>query len=162
MDGIAVLTYCQLQLHACIRNVVGTRQMSSRKILVIEDDLVTQKVIADALSSSGYDVVTARDGAGAVQSAREQKLDLITLDIKLAKESPDDHWDGFAVARWLMRITDEASMPALIVVSSLDPEDVIEQAADVGAYTFLPKPFTKQKLLDAVAEALQARDNPNQ
>lgn len=136
--------------------------MSSKKILVIEDDPVTQKVIADALRSSGYEVVTAKDGAGAVQSAREQKPDLITLDIKLAKESPDDHWDGFSVARWLMRITDEASMPALIVISSLDPEEVIEHAADVGAHTFLPKPFAKQKLLDLVAEALQARENPYQ
>jgi CheY-like chemotaxis protein len=136
--------------------------MSSKKILVIEDDMVTQKVIADSLRSAGYEVVTARDGSTAVQQAREHKPDLITLDIKLAKESPEDTWDGFSVARWLQRITDASAMPALIVVSALEPEEIVENAAAVGAYSFLPKPFSKQKLLELVAEALASKSAPSQ
>jgi len=127
----------------------------AKKVLVVEDDKVTQKLIADTLRSAGYEVATAYDGATAVASAREHEPDLVTLDIQLAKNSPSDSWDGFSVATWLRRMGVSKLKPAIIVVSGLDPGNIIESAAEVGAYTFLPKPFTKQKLLDVVAAALK-------
>ena len=75
-----------------------TRRMNAKRILIVEDDRVTQKLIADALRSAGYEVATAQDGATAVKIARELEPDLITLDVQLAKNSPDDSWDGFSVA----------------------------------------------------------------
>jgi FixJ family two-component response regulator len=42
------------------------------------------------------------------------------------------------------------------VVSGLEPAQIIESASAVGAYTFLPKPIEKQKLLDTVAAALSS------
>jgi two-component system KDP operon response regulator KdpE len=135
--------------------------MNASKILVVEDDRVTQKLIADALRSAGYEVVTAHDGASAVKSARETEPDLVTLDIQLAKSSPDDSWDGFSVGSWLRRINEGKRTPAIIVVSGLEPAEIIESAAAIGAYTFLPKPFKKQKLLDIVAEALRSGAPPS-
>ena len=73
--------------------------MNAKRILVVEDDRVTQKVIADLLRSAGYVVDTAHNGATAVKSARENEPDLVTLDINLAKASPDDSWTGSA---WLV------------------------------------------------------------
>ncbi len=132
--------------------------MNAKKILVVEDDKVTQKLIADALRSAGYKVATAQDGATAVTTARELEPDLVTLDVQLAKNSPDDSWDGFSVASWLRRIGGGKPKPAIIVVSGLEPDWIIKCAAEVGAYTFLPKPFTKEKLLQLVTEALKATD----
>ena len=132
--------------------------MNAKKILVVEDDKVTQKLIADALRSAGYKVATAQDGATAVTTARELEPDLVTLDVQLAKNSPDDSWDGFSVAAWLRRLNQGKPIPIIIVVSGLEPSKVVENAAAVGAYTFLPKPFAKQKLLDIVAEALKSTD----
>jgi two-component system, OmpR family, response regulator len=129
--------------------------MKAKKILVVEDDRVTRKVIADALRSAGYEVATAHNRATAVKLARELEPDLVTLDIHLAKESPDDTWDGFGVANWLRRIAEGKQMPAIVVISGLDPEKTIEDAAAVGACTFLPKPFEKKKLLEVVAAALE-------
>jgi CheY-like chemotaxis protein len=134
--------------------------MNAKKILVIEDDRVTQKLIADALSSAGYEVATANDGASAVTMARKLEPDLITLDVQLAKSSPDDSWDGFTVVAWLRRMSEGQRVPVLVVVSGLEPADIIEKAAAVGAYTFLPKPFEKKKLLEAVARALESRAGP--
>jgi two-component system OmpR family response regulator len=128
--------------------------MKAKKILVVEDDKVTQKLIADVLKKAGYEVQLAQDGATAVKLAREQEPDLVTLDIHLAKDSPDDSWDGFSVANWLRRINEGGQIPIIIVVSGLEPAQIIENAASVGAYTFLPKPIEKQKLLDTVAAAL--------
>lgn len=130
--------------------------MKAKKILVVEDDKVAQKLIVDALKAAGYEVATAYDGATAVAKARELEPDLVTLDIQLAKDSSDDTWDGFSVATWLRRISESKSKPVIIVISGLEPDQIIESAANIGAYTFLPKPFTKQKLLDLVAEALKA------
>ena len=72
--------------------------MKAKKILVVEDDKLTQKLIADVLRFAGYEVTTAHNGAITVKAAREQEPDLVTLDIHLAKDSPDDSWDGFSVA----------------------------------------------------------------
>ena len=80
--------------------------MKAKKILVVEDDKVAQKLIVDALKAAGYEVATAYDGATAVAKARELEPDLVTLDIQLAKDSPDDTWDGFSVATWLRRISE--------------------------------------------------------
>ena len=44
----------------------------------------------------------------------------------------------------------------------LEPEEIVENAAAVGAYSFLPKPFSKQKLLELVAEALASKSAPSQ
>lgn len=129
--------------------------MKAQRILVVEDDKVTQKVIADTLKSAGYEVATAHNGATAVKLARELEPDLVTLDIQLAKDSPDDTWDGFGVANWLRRIAEGKQMPAIVVISGLDPEKTIESAASVGACTFLPKPFEKKRLLEVVAAALE-------
>ena len=129
--------------------------MNAKRILVVEDDRVTQKVIADLLRSAGYVVDTAHNGATAVKSARENEPDLVTLDINLAKDSPDDSWDGFSVAGWLRRINEGKPIPVIVVVSGMDPDKIIEDASAVGAYTILPKPVEKQKLLDTVAAALK-------
>ena len=107
------------------------------------------------LTSAGYEVATARDGASAVKLTREWEPDLVTLDVQLAKDSPDDAWDGFTVAKWLRRINEGKSKPMIVVISALEPVAIIENAAAVGAYTFLPKPFTKQLLLHVVAQALK-------
>src|ERR1017187_6719834 len=93
--------------------------MKFKRILVVEDDKLTQKLIADALRSAGYEVDTAHNGATAVKSARENAPDLVTLDIHLAKDSPDDSWDGFSVASWLRRINEGRPIPIIIVVSGL-------------------------------------------
>jgi len=128
--------------------------MKAKRILVVEDDRVTQKVIADVLRSAGYEVTTAHNGATAVKLAREHEPDLVTLDIQLAKDSPDDSWDGFSVASWLRRVNEGKPTPIIVVVSGMDPAKNIERASAVNAYTFLTKPIEKQKLLEVVAAAL--------
>jgi len=129
--------------------------MNTKKILVVEDDKVSQKLISSALTSAGYQVLTAEDAVTAVQLARTEDPDLITLDINLAVRSPDDAWDGFTVASWLRHMNEGKPRPAIVVVSGLDPHEIIEKAAAVGAYTLLAKPIQKQKLLDAVAACLK-------
>lgn len=130
--------------------------MNAKKILVVEDDKLIQKMISDTLKGAGYEVMTAHNSATAVKIAREQEPDLVTLDIELAKDSPDDSWDGFSIAGWLRRLHGGKQKPVLIVISgSREPDKLVEQAATVGVFTCLTKPVEKQKLLYAVASGLQ-------
>jgi len=128
--------------------------MNSKKILVVDDDNVTQKVIRDILVAAGYQVITATDAASAVNAVRSEQPDLITLDVLLPAESPTDSMDGLKLARWLQRLNPDKKIPT-IIISGLDPDELIEEAAAVGAYTFLPKPFEKTQLLAAVKAALK-------
>jgi CheY-like chemotaxis protein len=130
--------------------------MKAKRILVVEDDKVVQKVIADTLKAASYEVFIAHNGATAVKLAREQEPDLVTLDIELAKDSPDDSWDGIGVAGWLRRMHGGELKPVLIVISGhRDPGKIVKRAADVGVYTCLTKPVDKKQLLAAVAAALK-------
>ena len=130
--------------------------MKPKKILVVEDDKVIQKLIADTLRAAGYDVLTAHNSATAVKVAREENPDLVTLDIELAKDSPDDSWDGFSIAGWLRRLNEGKTTPILRVISgSREPDKIIERAANVGVYTCLTKPVDKKQLLEAVAAAFK-------
>ncbi len=130
--------------------------MRAKKILVVEDDKVVQKVIADTLKAAGYAVVTADSSATAVKLAREEEPDLVTLDIELTKDSPDDAWDGLSVAGWLRRLYGDRPRPVLMVISgSREPAKIVERAAGLGVYTCLTKPVDKKQLLEAVAGALK-------
>ena len=62
-------------------------------------------------------------------------MDLITLDIVLAAESPDDMMDGFKVATWLKRLNPDKETP-IIIISGIDPNKIVQGAAAVNAYTF--------------------------
>jgi CheY-like chemotaxis protein len=125
-----------------------------KKILVVEDDKLTQTLICDILKSAGYQVVTANDAATTVKMVQEEEPDLITLDVVLASESPTDCMDGFKVATWLKRLHPEKEN-IIIIISGVDPDKVIQGASAVNAYTFLPKPIEKAKLLATVAAALE-------
>jgi DNA-binding response OmpR family regulator len=130
--------------------------MKPKKILVVEDDKVIQKLIADTLKGAGYEVLTAHNSATAVALARKEEPDLVTLDIELAKDSPDDSWDGFSIAGWLRRLHEGKQKPVLMVISgSREPSKLVERAADLGVFTCLIKPVDKKQLLDSVDAALK-------
>jgi DNA-binding response OmpR family regulator len=130
--------------------------MTPKKILVVEDDKVTQKLLADTLKAAGYEVLLADNSATAVKLALRQEPDLVTLDIELAKDSPDDSWDGFSIAVWLRRLHEGKPKPILIVISGTNqPDKIVERASNLGIYTCLTKPVDKKQLLETVAAALK-------
>jgi DNA-binding response OmpR family regulator len=82
--------------------------MSGSKILIVEDDRNLLEVLKYNLAKEGHDVITASDGVEALGLARDNKPDLIVLDIMLPK------LDGFEVCRILRR---EMTMPILMLTS---------------------------------------------
>jgi PAS domain S-box-containing protein len=122
--------------------VIGRRQ----KLLVIEDDHDLALLLRRQLESEGYQVLLAGSGEDALWLAREEKPQLITLDIVL----PD--LDGFVVLERLKEHPATAPIPVIIVSAVLgDPEG----GYALGAVDYVVKPFDEDKLLSSIREALK-------
>lgn len=112
----------------------------SKKILVVEDDLVTQRMLSARLEITGYDVITASDGEEALNKARKENPDLLILDLMLPKMT------GYEVCR-MLKFDDKYKKIPIIILSSLDQQDEREKAVKAGADTYVIKPFDLELLL---------------
>ena len=124
-----------------------------KKILVVEDERITQTVISLILKGVGYTVLTAKDAATALKIIRTEHPDLMTLDIDLSRDAAGEVWDGFRIVEWLHHHRPDDTIP-FIIVSAGNPATVKKRAASLGAFAYLSKPIDKQALLGFVREAI--------
>lgn len=122
--------------------------MNSR-ILLVEDEPGLVLTLTDLLSAEGYDVETASDGASGLAKARENRFDLIILDVMLPRMS------GFDVCKELRQGGTDVAILMLTARSQLVDRVV---GLKLGADDYLTKPFEPSELL-ARAEALLRRVN---
>jgi two-component system OmpR family response regulator len=115
------------------------------KILIIEDDRNLLDTLKYNLRKEGYDVVTAVDGAEALDAARREKPELIILDIMLPKMS------GFEVCRILRK---DMNVPILMLTAKTDETDKIV-GLEIGADDYMTKPFSLRELLARVRAMLR-------
>ena len=115
------------------------------KILIVEDDHNLLDTLKYNLRKEGYDVVTAVDGAEALDVARREKPDLIILDIMLPKMS------GFEVCRILRK---DMTVPILMLTAKAEETDKIV-GLEIGADDYMTKPFSLRELLARVRAMLR-------
>ena len=115
------------------------------RILVVEDDPVINQAVTDRLRGSGYDVVQAWDGPGAVAQWADTLPDLVLLDVMLPG------FDGHEVCR---RIQAERPVPVLMLTARDDETDLVV-GLGVGADDYLTKPFRMRELVARVAALLR-------
>src|SRR5437667_9115331 len=125
----------------------------TKRIVVVEDERVTQTVISVILKGAGYSVVAARDAAEALSVIRAEIPHLMTLDIDLSRDASGPTWDGYHVVEWLHHRFPEDPVP-FIVISGGEPAVIKTKAQSLGAFGYLPKPVDKQILLDMVKQAI--------
>jgi CheY-like chemotaxis protein len=124
-----------------------------KKILVVEDERITQTLISVILKSAGYAVVAAKDAADALGMIRAEIPHLMTLDIDLSHDASGPVWDGFHVVEWLHHRRPDEVFP-FIIISGCDPATIRAKAQSLGAFGYLSKPVDKHKLLAMVKEAI--------
>ena len=130
--------------------------MTPKKILVVDDSLIILKVLDLKLKSAGYAVLTAPDGATAINMARQEKPDLILLDISFPPDVAHGggvRWDAFTIMAWMKRVEETARIPVIVITSS-DPAQVKAKAMAAGAVAFFQKPINHDELLAAIGNAL--------
>ena len=118
----------------------------NRRVLVIEDDNDIRRLITEALTNAGLDVVVAVDAGQALRTALARKPAAVVLDIGL----PD--YDGTQfVARWRERRPDASDVPIVIVSGRPDRREI---ASLLGAAYVCGKPFVIEALVGEVERAV--------
>jgi two-component system KDP operon response regulator KdpE len=130
--------------------------MTPKKILVVDDNPVIHKTMGMTLTASGYDVITAEDGSTAVSAARNERPDLILLDISFPPDVGSGGgvaWAGFVIMSWLRRLDDSKDIP-IIVISGGEPAEFKNRALAAGAVCYFHKSVDNDELLAAIRDAL--------
>ncbi len=138
LDKIHILIGCSV--HSILRVMA-----ENDKILIVEDDRNLLDTLKYNLRREGYEVVTAVDGAEALDVARREKPDLIILDIMLPKMS------GFEVCRILRK---GMVVPILMLTAKAEETDKIV-GLEIGADDYMTKPFSMRELLARVRAMLR-------
>jgi two-component system cell cycle response regulator DivK len=124
-------------------------------ILVVDDNPVVLKAFDLKLKSIGFRVISALDGSSAVSMARQEKPNVIVLDINFPPDVGRTglQWDGFSIMEWMRRFKEVADIPVIIITSS-DPEKYKERAMAAGAVGFFQKPIDHEEFLATVQRVL--------
>jgi DNA-binding response OmpR family regulator len=123
----------------------------SKKLLIIEDDIVLQNALGEYLSTEGFEISSAEDGEIGIQKALSEKPDLILLDIVLPKK------DGYEVLEKVRSNDDTRNIP-IVLLTNLGSIADVEKALELGATTYLVKADYKLEEVTAkVKEILNIR-----
>ena len=118
------------------------------RILLAEDDRILRKAGEVSLRKKGYDVIAAVDGVDALAKAREQKPDLVLLDVMMPK------MHGFDVLDALKDDPSVRDIPVIMLTNLAQPAD-LKRAADGGAHSYLVKSnMNLDELATHIADAL--------
>ena len=120
----------------------------SKRILVVEDDEDSRRILRDLLTTAGFQLLEAEDGEQGIAAAEAQWPDLILMDIQLPIV------DGYEATRRIKASPELRSIP-IIVVTSQAFSDGEAKARAAGCDDFIAKPYSPRQLLAKVNEQLR-------
>jgi two-component system KDP operon response regulator KdpE len=119
--------------------------MKSSSILVVDDEPQIRRVMRSTLTAEGYTIAEARDGQEALAKLRNERFDLIILDMNMPV------LDGLEACR---EIRTSSTVPILMLTVRNAEKDKV-RALDAGADDYIVKPFGIQELLARIRAALR-------
>ncbi|MCG3204723.1 MAG: Alkaline phosphatase synthesis transcriptional regulatory protein PhoP [Elusimicrobia bacterium] len=126
---------------------MGLFKNTKQKILVVEDEPDIADGLKLRLDMAGYDVVLAADGQDGILKAKNEKPDLVVLDLMIPK------MDGYEVCR-ILRSSAFTKTTPILILTALQMVGDIDKAFEVGANDYLSKPFTNERLLAKITKLL--------
>ena len=120
------------------------------EILVIDDNSDIRFLICNILTDNGYIVRSAANYDQAINEINQKLPDVSLIDIKLDKSDKD----GIELLKKIIKINDEA---AVIMISGHANVQLAVEAIRLGAYEFVEKPFSSEKILHYVKRALDSQ-----
>ncbi len=127
-------------------NTASQRKQPVARLLVVEDEPNILELLAASLRYAGFDVVTAADGAEAVQAAQRHRPDLIVLDVML----PD--MDGFEVLR---RLRGGGTRTPVLFLTARDSTEDKVRGLTLGGDDYVTKPFSLEEVIARIHAVLR-------
>ncbi|GAQ94232.1 two-component system, chemotaxis family, response regulator CheY [Thermodesulfovibrio aggregans] len=118
------------------------------KILVVDDDKTTRKMISLILKSKGYEVVTAENGLEALQKLGIDKINLILTDMNMP------YMDGIEFTKQVRSNPEIASIPIVMITTEAD-EDEKKRAFEAGVDDYLVKPTNAEQITESMKKILK-------
>lgn len=115
----------------------------AKKIMVVDDEPYIARVIKFKLEQEGYTVISANDGQSGLQKIKEEKPDLVLLDVMMPGLS------GYEVCQKIKEDAELAGIPVVILTAKGQERDR-EQGLTMGASDYITKPFSPNRLLELV------------
>lgn len=129
------------------RNNNHTPSEKSKKVLIVEDNELNMKLFHDLLEAHGYDTLQTKDGREALKIARDEKPDLILMDIQLPEVS------GLEVTKWIKADEELKNIPVIAVTAFAMKGDE-EKIREGGCEDYVAKPISVQHFLQTVQRFL--------
>jgi len=127
--------------------------LSSRRILVVEDDPMVADLLVTRLEIAGYRTALARDGVAAISMLGTEAPTAVILDLNMPGT------DGFDVLRYLQDRPDRRQTPVMVVSARRSVDDV-RRCISLGASDYVSKPFEDHIFLKRVARLTRDRKEP--
>jgi len=124
-----------------------------KKILIADDDPMMVKLLEFNLHRAGYDLIVCREGSTVLPRAREERPDLIILDVMLPGRT------GLELVGDLKADPVLAALPVLIVTSE-GKSSILDGLLAAGAANVYTKPFSPTMLIDRVRQLLGEAPTP--
>jgi len=119
--------------------------MSKGRILVIDDEEIVRISCSRALTPEGFDLKLARNGADGLRMLAEEEFDLVLTDLKM----PD--MDGIEILR---RVKEGWPQTEVVIITGYQTVDTAVRSIKLGAFDYVEKPFTPDKILSVVEAAV--------
>jgi two-component system, OmpR family, response regulator len=119
--------------------------MQSPHVLLVEDDPEIRKLVSQFLQSNGIRIATSADGREMDQTLKDNRIDLLVLDIMLPGE------DGLSICRRLRALS---NLPVIMLTAKGEDIDRII-GLEIGADDYLTKPFNPRELLARIRAVLR-------
>ncbi|MEY7999542.1 response regulator transcription factor [Clostridium sp. Mt-5] len=126
--------------------------MSQKKILIVDDEEHICELIGFNLKKNGYKAIVAGDGLNGLKIAKEEKPDLILLDVMLPE------LDGYEVCKEIRRDSGAISSTPIIMITARGEEFDRVLGLELGADDYITKPFSIRELIARVKAVLRRTD----
>ena len=134
-----------------ILNIIENIQINPHfKVLIVDDSRVIRKMMQRILSSCGYTILEANNGAEAIEKVKESNIDLMLLDMQM----PD--MSGLDALKQIKRDEKNFHLPVFMISSTLDME-VMRDAYKAGILDYFKKPFSPEELKLKVEQVIRQK-----
>jgi signal transduction histidine kinase/CheY-like chemotaxis protein/streptogramin lyase len=133
----------------------GSPSPAAVHVLLVEDNVVNQKLARRLMENAGYTVVCAMDGREAVDVCAAQRFDLVLMDLQMP------HMDGFEATAELRRreAISGGHLPIIALTANAMPGDR-ERCLEAGMDGYVSKPMKRPELFQAIASGLEINATP--